>query len=134
MSLYLYVVVEVELPGMGAQSHLVYLARQLVVEPGLDHVRSEDLAFEKEVVVARERGERLTERTGDVGDSLLLLTLQLIDVLVQRAGGLDLVLDPVQAGHEHRCESEIGVAGGVRRSELDSLLLRARGIDGDADA
>ena len=39
--------------------------------------------------------------------------------------GSILLLDAVEAGHQHRGEGEVRVAGRVRRAELDALRLRA---------
>src|SRR2546425_3415881 len=49
----------------------------------------------------------------------------MIEVLVDRIARVDLPLDAVQAGAQHRREREVRVAGRVRRAVLDSL----RGLD-----
>src|SRR6266545_4455853 len=115
------VVVEVELPRVRAQADRVDLALALVADPGLDHVGGEDVALEHEGVVLLQRVERLVERARDLRHSGQLLGRQLVEVLVERAEGLDLVADPVQTGHQHGRERQVGVAGRVGDPELDPL-------------
>src|SRR6266568_220799 len=93
--------VGVELPRVRAQADRVDLALALVADPGLDHVGGEDVALEHEGVVLLQRVERLVQRAGDLRHRRQLLGRQLVEVLVERAEGLDLVADPVQAGHQH---------------------------------
>ena len=77
--------------------------------------------------------ERLVQRAGQLGNVLQLLGRHAVDVLVERLARVDLVLDAVEAGHEHGREGEVAVAGRVRRAELDALGLRAGRVHRDAD-
>src|SRR2546429_9795801 len=59
---------------------------------------------------------------------ILLLALartEMVQFLVDRVAGVDLPLDTVQAGAQHRREREVWVAGRVWRTVLDAL----RGLD-----
>ena len=49
---------------------------------------------------------------------------QIVNVLVQRLAGIDLVLDAVEAGHQHGGERQIRVAARIGRTELHALGLR----------
>jgi hypothetical protein len=55
------VVVEVELPGVGAQAHLVDLFQALEGDPGLDEVGGEHAAGEQVVLIGFQGGEGLLE-------------------------------------------------------------------------
>lgn len=55
---------------------------------------------------------------------------ELVEVLVDRLGGLDLVLDAVQAREEEGGEGEVRVRGRVRGAELDALGLRVGTVIG----
>ncbi len=50
--------VEGELPGMRAQPDGIHLVLPLVLDPGLDQVRGEDVALQQKVVVLLERVQR----------------------------------------------------------------------------
>jgi len=78
----------------------------------------------QELVVRLERVQHLFERPGDLLHLGLLLGRQVVQVLVHRLRRLDLVLDPVEARHQHRAEGEVGVRGGVGRPELQTLRRR----------
>src|SRR5690349_11557173 len=54
--------VEHELPRVGPEGDRVDLLLALVVDPGLDHIRGEDAAFEQERVVLLQRVQRLRQR------------------------------------------------------------------------
>jgi hypothetical protein len=55
------VVVEVELPRVGAQADLVDLTQPLEREPGLDQIRREDAPGQEVVLVRLQRGQSLLE-------------------------------------------------------------------------
>ena len=67
---------------------------------------------------ALRRPERFTQRGRDGRDALQLTRRQVVEVLVHRLARMDLVLDPVEAGHEQRREGEDEPADrpGQRRS------------------
>ena len=56
---------------------------------------------------------------------------QVEEVLLNRLGRLDLVLDAVEAGEQHRRERQIRVAAGVGAAELDALGLGAGRVERD---
>src|SRR5207247_10711212 len=52
---------------------------------------------------------------------LALARAEMVQVLVDRVAGVDLPLDAVQAGAQHRREREVWVAGRVWRTVFDPL-------------
>ena len=52
-------------------------------------------------------------------------------VLVDRRTRIELVLDAVEAGHQHRGEAEIRIGERIGEADLDALGLRVGGV-GDA--
>src|SRR3954469_18264172 len=119
----LVVEVERELVGVRTQAEGVHLVLALVVDPGLDDLRREHVALEEERTVALQSLERLVERAGGLGNVLRLLGRHRIDVLVERLARVDLVLDAVEAGHQHRREGDVRVGGRVGAAELEALGL-----------
>src|SRR5581483_10724861 len=83
------VVVEGELVGMRAQRDLLELLRRLEINIRLDQVGSEDAALEQELMVCRQRAERLLQAARRLLDALALLRLHLVEVFVNRSGRLD---------------------------------------------
>src|SRR5215471_4232290 len=118
------VVVEQELVRVRPQTNFVDLARALVADISLHEIPGEHIALQKELVVALKGVERLVESCGSGGDLRALPRRQVVKVLVDRRSGVGAVLDAVEARHQHRRESEVGIAGGVRTPELDALRLR----------
>ena len=59
---------------------------------------------------------------------LALFRRQVIEVLVHGIAGMDLVLDTVDPGHQHRREAQVGVGGRVGEAQLDTLALGAGGV------
>src|SRR3989304_3981232 len=127
--------VEVEEELVRVRPHLgrVDLGVHLVFDPLFDHVGGEHIALEQEVVVRFQGPERLLERPGRGRDAGEFLRGEGVDVLVQRLPRVDLVLDAVQAGHEHRGEGDVPVAGRVGRPELEPLGLRGGRIHRNPD-
>ena len=83
-------------------------------------------------MVVLQRLENLAERRRRRLDVRLLLGGEVVKVLVDRVSRVDLVLYPVEPGHEERRESQVGIAGGVRTTELEPLRARALGIHRNA--
>ncbi|MNC91223.1 hypothetical protein D3C83_74410 [compost metagenome] len=52
------------------------------------------------------------------------LRRQVVEVLVDRVTGMDLVLNAVETGHQHRGEAEIRIAHRVRKAHFDAAPLR----------
>ena len=74
-----------------------------------DDVFGEDIALQGEFVTPLERIERLAQRAGNRRDLRQLFRRQLVDILVEGGAGIELILDPVQPGHEHCGEGEVAV-------------------------
>ena len=128
---WLAVEVHRELVGVRADLDAVGLfAPELDV--GGDQVVGEDASAGEEGVVGLERVERLVERCRDGGDVRELLRRELVEVAVDRLAGVQLPLDPVQPGHQHRREGEVGIGERVGRTELHSFGLRRGGVHRDA--
>src|SRR5213594_459542 len=116
--------VPVELVRRGPQRGLQVLVElQLLVL--LQEVLREDRL--QEHVVRLQVLDRFLQGTGQLADAVLLALArtEMVQVLVDRVAGVDLPLDAVQAGAQHRREREVRVAGRVRRAVLDAL----RGLD-----
>src|SRR5713226_7903522 len=81
----------------------------------------------QEHVVRLQVLDRFLQGAGQLADAVLLALAraEVVQVLVDRVAGVDLPLDAVQAGAEHRGEGQVWVAGRVRRAVLDPL----RGFD-----
>ena len=79
-------------------------------------------------MVGGEGLQRLTQRAADRRNALQLFRRQVVEVLVHGVARMDLVLDAIEAGHEHRRESEVGVRTRIREADLDALGLRVRRI------
>ena len=62
----------------------------------------------------------------DGRDLLQFLRRQVVEILVHRRAGIDLVVDAVEAGHQHRGEGEIGIGHRVGEADFDALGLRVR--------
>ena len=103
---------------MRAQAHGVELVGPLVLDPRVDDVLREHAALEQPLVVVLQVVEHLFERARHLLDHRLLLGRQVVQVLVHRLRRLELVLDAVEAGHQHRAERQVRVArgSGVRNS------------------
>jgi len=83
----LVIEVQRELVRVRTQPKRVDLVLTLVVDPGLDDLRRENVALEEEGVVALEGLERLVERARRLRHILELLGSERIDVLVERLAG-----------------------------------------------
>ena len=119
---------------MRAEGHRVHLALALVGDVGLDQVGGEDVPLEQEVVVGLQGVEDLGQRPGEILDLGGFLTLQLIEVGLDRLGRLDLVGDTVQTRHQHGAECEVRVAGRVGGAELQAPRLGRIAVGRDPDA
>src|SRR5713226_4153960 len=77
----------------------------------------------QEHVVRLQVLDRFLQGAGQLADAVLLALArtEMVKVLVDRVAGVDLPLDAVQPGAQHRGEGEVRVASGVRRAVLDPL-------------
>src|SRR5207247_1717899 len=116
------------------ETEFVNLVQPLVLDPGVDDVLGEYAALQQVAVVDLEGVQDLLQRSGDLPDQRRLLGRQVVQVLVDRVGWLDLVLHSVKAGLEHRREGEVWVARWVRRAELHPLGRRRLEVHRDPRA
>lgn len=72
----------------------------LVCKPGFNHVRREYVADQKPVVILLQSVEHFTKRPWSALNLRRFLGLKLIEVLIDRFTGIDLVPDSVQTGHQ----------------------------------
>ena len=114
-----------ELVGVWPQPQRVDLVLSLVGDVGGDHVVGEHVAGVEEVVVGLERQQRLVQAGRHLRHLGQLLRREVVEVLVDRVGGLGAVLDPVDARQEHGRERQVDVRRGVGAAELDPLGLGA---------
>ena len=84
-------------------------------------------------MIELQRLECLVERTRNLGDEARLFGWKFVQVLVHGGVGLDFVEDSVKTRHHLNREREVRVARRIRCAELDSLCLRVRSRDGDAN-
>ena len=100
----------------------------LQLEVGIDHVVGEDAALGQELTIAVQRGQGLFEALGHGRDGLGFFGRQVVEVLVHRVARVDLVLDTVDTGHQHRGERQVRVGRRIRETRLDTLAFRAGGV------
>src|SRR5438445_11471791 len=108
-SLRLDIVVQEELIRVRPDPHLIHLFFQLVSDPGLDHVLCEDVALQKKSVVFLEIPQRLLKASRHLLDLRSFMRFEIIHVLVYRWTWINLILDPVQSGHQHGGEGIVRI-------------------------
>src|SRR5919106_242859 len=101
----LHVVVQRELPRVGAQADGIDLLLALVLDPGLDQVLGEHVALEQELVVLLKGVEGVAERGGDGWGFRQLLRRQLEQGPVHRQPRGEGGLGPVPPPPHHPPES-----------------------------
>src|SRR5262245_19374010 len=131
----LIVVIQIELVWMRPQANRVELFLSLVRNPRFDQVFREHRAARQERVILFERDERFLERSGCRLDAHLthLVPGHLVDVAVERLARIDLVLNAVEHGHQHRGPRKVSVAAWIGAAELEPLGFRALGVHRDAN-
>src|SRR5690606_4850635 len=90
-------VVHVELDRVGGHAQTLHFAF-LLGQVGIDHVVAEHAAAGQELAVLVQRLERLVQRRAHGRDLGVFFRRQVVQVLVGRIAGVDLVLHAVQAG------------------------------------
>src|SRR4030042_90774 len=125
--------VERELPGRGPHADGVDFGPHLVFDPGVNHVRGEDVALEQKFVIFFQAAQRLFQAARGLGHVPEFLRVQAVDVLVQGRPGRKLLLDPVQPSHEQGGKGKVAVAGGVGEADLRPLIRGTRAVHGDPD-
>ena len=86
-----------EFPGMRSEPDGIDLILALVLQPGLDHILGKHIAPEQKIMILLQGIERLVQRPRHRFHLGRFLGLELVEVLIDRFGRLDLVSDPVQA-------------------------------------
>ena len=127
------IIVECELVRVGTDADRLDFVGLLVPDPGVDDVGREDVAAQQELVVGSQGFERGLERARGGGDGVELFGLEVVDVLVERLAGPQLVLDAVENGHQHGREEQVGIGGAVGAAVLDPAASGAGAVDRDAD-
>ena len=96
----------------------------LQLDVAVDLVVVEDAAGLQEAAVLVEALQRFAQRAADGRDLLQFLRRQVVEILVHRLAGMDLVLDAVEAGHQQGGEGEVGVRARIGEADFDALGLR----------
>src|SRR5262245_52636698 len=117
----LNVVIEVELVRVGAQRDRIHLFFPLVTDPSFDHILGEDVALDQKCMIGLQRVECLLQRARRRSYASGFLERKVVKVFIDGLPWIDTVLDPIEAGHQHRRECQVTVAGGVGRTELDTF-------------
>src|SRR5262249_40350631 len=99
----------------------------LQLDIAVDEIIVEDATGFEEVAVFVEIADRLAQTAAYRRNLLQFLRRQVVQVLIRRLAGIELVLDAVEAGHEHRRKAEIWIAQRVGITHLDALTLWRRG-------
>src|SRR6266852_7582610 len=95
----------------------------LELDVHLDEIVVEHPAAFEELAVLVEIAERLAQRPAHRGDLLELARRQVVEVLVDRRAGIELVLDAVETRHQHRRERQIRIGERIGIAHLDALAL-----------
>src|SRR4030095_2889591 len=120
----LNVEIKMELKGVGPQRDGINFFFPLVAKPGFDDILGEYIAAEQKRMIGFECIERLLQRAGCGLHRLCFRGRQIVEVLVNRLTWINALVDAVKAGHQHCCECQVSVTGGIRRPELDPLGTR----------
>ena len=120
---------EHEFPWMWAKAHGVDLVQPLVADPRFDEIIGENTSLLEESLIIFECLQRLFERRRNLPD---LAIPQLGGQRDPRRQGLVVrsPSPPVEPGHKHRGECEVRIARGIGAPKLDTLCLRALGVEG----
>ena len=101
--------IEGELEGNRTHAHRIDLIFGLVLDPLVDNILGKYVPFEKELVVFLKGVEGLLKAPRSGGDVSQFLGRKPVDVLVERLTRIDLVLDPVKAGHQEGGKGKVTV-------------------------
>jgi integrase len=129
-----YIVVECELVRGRVEVVRRELVIPLVADPRVDQVGRENASLGEVFMVVLQAVDHRGQLGGGLRDIRGLFRWQVVEVLIHRGRRLYLVLDAVQAGHQHGRKREIRVARCVGTSELQPFGLRIVAGDGDAHA
>src|SRR6266516_7066970 len=98
----------------------------LELDIAIDEIVIEDAARFEEVTVLVQIAERFAQAAAHRRDLFQFFRRQIIKVLVGRLAGIELVLDAVEPGQEHRGKAEIRVAKRIRITPFAALSFRRR--------
>src|SRR3984893_6471270 len=90
---------------------------------GVEEIVVEHAARFQELAVLVEIAERLAQRRAHGRDLLELARGQIVEVLVDRRAGIELVLDAVETRHQHRRKRKIRIGERIGGADLDALAL-----------
>ena len=96
----------------------------LQVDIAVNEIVVEHTAGREEAAILVELLERLAQRAADRRNLLQLLRRQIVKILVDGFARMELVLDAVEAGHQHRRECKIRIGERIGETHLDALGLR----------
>src|SRR5260370_41405 len=119
------IVVQMELVRMRAHSHGIDFVLLLVSDPGINEIFFENSAFEEELVIRSERREPPIQRTLQRWDPGGFLSVELVDVFIERLSRMDFFLHSIEACHQHGRKRQIGIARWIGWPELETFRFRA---------
>src|ERR1700730_4853772 len=90
---------------------------------GVEEIVVEHAARFQELAVLVEIAERLARRRAHGRDLLELSRRQIVEVLVDRRAGIELVLDAVETRHQHRRKRKMRIGERIGVANLDALAL-----------
>ncbi len=82
---------------------------RLEIDVSIEQIIREHVPGLEELAILIEGGKRLIEGEGHMLQVLFLLGRQIVEVLIERIARMDLVLNAVEAGHEHGRERQVRV-------------------------
>src|SRR6185436_20784242 len=130
----LRVVIQHILVRMRAQPHGIDFPGTFVVDPGLDQSLAEDTTLEQELMVLLQTAQRFIQAAWHRADFRRLFRLEIVQILLRRLTGIDLVFDSVQPCHQHGWKCQVGIGGWVGKTHLNPLGLRAWRVHGNPDS
>ena len=86
----------------------------------------EDTALREECAIPSRVSSASSSEWQGCGTFCGFFRRQVVQVLVDRIAGMDLVLHAVEAGHHHRGEREVGIRRRIGEAHFDAARLRAR--------
>ena len=99
--------------------HLVALERKI----GVNQIVAENAAAGKEITILVEVFESLTQFGANRRDLGVFFRRQVVQILVGGFARMNLVLDAVKTGHQHRREGEIRIGRRIREADFDAASL-----------
>jgi hypothetical protein len=116
-------VVHVEFDGMRRHLEPLNLGH-FQLDVTVDEIVVEHPAVLEEGAILVEVLQCFAERTANRRDRLQLFLRQILEILVHCRARIELVLNAVETGHQHRGESEIRISHRIGETHLNPLGLR----------